>query len=60
MLHDVVPKLYCNDLLLLRNTYYEDGPTCDDDLIKEFEQDFALNYSIQVLLLSFIFLLDRY
>jgi hypothetical protein len=31
-------------------------PTCDDDLINEFEQEFDLNRSIQELLLSFIFL----
>jgi hypothetical protein len=34
-------------------------PTCDDDLINEFEQDFDLNRSIYVLLLSFIFFVDR-
>jgi hypothetical protein len=28
---------------------------CDDDLINEFKQDFALNHSIQHPLLSFIF-----
>jgi hypothetical protein len=34
-------------------------PTCDDDFINEFEQDFDLNHSIQALLMSFIFFLDR-
>jgi hypothetical protein len=29
-LHEVSLKVYCNDFLLLRNTSYEDGPTCDD------------------------------
>jgi hypothetical protein len=34
-------------------------PTCDDDFINEFKQDIDLNHSIQVLLLGFIFFLDR-
>jgi hypothetical protein len=34
-------------------------PTCDDNLINKFKQDFNLHRLIQVILLSFIFFLDR-
>jgi hypothetical protein len=53
------PKLLCNGLLLGRKTFTTMVPTCDDDLINEFEQDFDLNHSIQELLLGLIFFLDR-
>jgi hypothetical protein len=33
--------------------------TCHDNFINEFEQDFDSNCSIEVLLLGFIFFLDR-
>jgi hypothetical protein len=36
------PKLYCNDLLFLRKASCNNGPTCNDDLINEFKQDFDL------------------
>jgi hypothetical protein len=36
----------------------DDGPTCDNDFINEFEQD-DLNHFIQDLLMSFIIFMDR-
>jgi hypothetical protein len=33
-------------------------PTCDDNLINGHEQDLDLNYSIQEILIIFIFFLD--
>jgi hypothetical protein len=38
-LYEIVPKLYCNGLLLLWKASCDNGPTCDDDFINEFEQD---------------------
>jgi hypothetical protein len=45
-LHEVVPKILYNGLLLRQKTFPTMVPTCDDNLISEFKQDLDLNYSI--------------
>jgi hypothetical protein len=57
-LDEVVPQALPCGLLLLRTDANDDRPTCDDDFINEFNQDFDLDCSIQVPLSSFIFFLD--
>jgi hypothetical protein len=55
-LDEVVPQAPLQHPSLAKETSMMMFPTCDDDLINEFEQEFDLNHSIQELLLSFIFL----
>jgi hypothetical protein len=60
MLHEVVSQASLQQCpSLVEETPMTMIPTCDDDLINEFEQDFDLNHSIPVLLKSFIFFLNR-
>jgi hypothetical protein len=58
-IHEVVPQAPLQRPSPWAKNLHAKVPTCNDDFINEFEQDFDLNCSIQVLLLSFICFLDR-
>jgi hypothetical protein len=58
MLHEVVPQAPLQWLSSWRKTFTATVPICDDNLINGHRQDLDLNYSIQEILISFIFFLD--
>jgi hypothetical protein len=58
-LHEVVPQATLRRPSPWAKNLHATVPTCDENFTNEFEQDNDLNHSIQVLLLSFIFFLER-
>jgi hypothetical protein len=62
MLHEVVPKLYCNDHLLLQKASYDDGlhmMTCVFYQLNDFDSRTDVNLFNSKLLFSFIFFMDK-